>query len=135
MVEAATPDVATTVLDVEPSAPAVEHSEPVVEHVAPVVEHTEPVVEHIASVVEQSTPEVEADEPDVVEETAEERLEHDEAEEARVANRGLNPLWKMKRHDDEVSRREVRAAADPESDTAETLFIQSEREAEEHGGD
>jgi hypothetical protein len=68
------------------------------------------------------------------EEIAEEKQEYDvEVEAGRGPRRGLNPHWGLSRGDAEVSRREARAVADPESDTAETLFIQSEREAEERG--
>jgi hypothetical protein len=68
------------------------------------------------------------------EEAAEERQEYtDETEVAGSRRRGLNPRWGLSKDDDEVARREARAAADPESDTAEELFIQSEKEAEERG--
>jgi hypothetical protein len=67
-------------------------------------------------------------------ETAEEHQEFDdEVEAGRGPRRGLNPHWGLSRGGAEVSRREARSAADPESDTAETLFIQAEREAEQRG--
>lgn len=67
-------------------------------------------------------------------EIAEEKQEYDaEVETGRGPRRGLNPHWGLSRGDAEVSRREARAVADRESDTAETLFIKSEREAEERG--
>jgi len=67
-------------------------------------------------------------------EAAEERQEYDdEIETGRISRRGLNPHWGLHRDDSEVAKREARAAADPESDTAETRFIQSEREAEQRG--
>jgi|GEM_PF-4637845 len=117
----------------EPSAQPVETIAPVVEPIETHHETSAPAVESSAPPVAEGDPGIMEKAPELVEDAAEDRLEHDAAEEARVANRGLNPMWRMKRHDDELSRREVRAAADPESDTAETLFIKSEREAEEYG--
>lgn len=74
------------------------------------------------------------DESAVLQEAAEERQEYDDDVESAGNRRGLNPHWSLRRDDDEVTRREVRAAADRESDTAEKLFIKAEHDAEEHGG-
>jgi len=67
-------------------------------------------------------------------ELAEERQEYDdEVESGRISRRGLNPHWGLYRDDSELAKREARAVADPESDNAETRFIQSEKEAEQRG--
>ncbi|MDE3064257.1 MAG: hypothetical protein KGJ36_01115 [Acidobacteriota bacterium] len=71
---------------------------------------------------------------DRAQEAAEERQEYDDdVEIGRSNRRGLNPHWGLQRGDEELSRREVRARADVESDGAEERFIRAEREAEERG--
>ncbi|MFI5034804.1 MAG: hypothetical protein ACHQFZ_01190 [Acidimicrobiales bacterium] len=84
-----------------------------------------------APVAETAAPAVETAAP-LDEEVAEEREEYDEEAETGRASRGLNPHWNRHR-DDDVSKHEMRAVADRESDTEEQLFIRSEREAEERG--
>lgn len=68
---------------------------------------------------------------------AEERFESEEELESggRVGHAGLaGGRWTTRgRHVSEEEKLEIRAVADPESDTAEERFIRSEREAEERG--
>ncbi|MGH9019571.1 MAG: hypothetical protein ACRDV0_00930 [Acidimicrobiales bacterium] len=65
---------------------------------------------------------------------AEESFEHDEGKEFAYARRGLRFFrWGLRDNDDDVARREMRAAGDRESDSAEELFIESERHHEERG--
>ncbi|HEV2427429.1 MAG TPA: hypothetical protein VGS61_04345 [Acidimicrobiales bacterium] len=68
---------------------------------------------------------------------AEEIFESEEGLEAggRVGHGGTGAsMWgTLHRHTSEEEKLELRAQADPESDTAEARFIRSEREAEERG--
>lgn len=68
---------------------------------------------------------------------AEVKFENEEDLEAggRVGRSGLGMFrWNTRfRHVSDEEKLEIRAIADPESDTAEARFIRSEREAEERG--
>lgn len=118
------------------NAPEVAEPTPVAHEVEPSAESTEAPVPEEANDHSTGADEITASEraAELQEEIAEQKQEHDEeVESGRGPRRGLNPHWGSSRGDAEVSRREARVVADPESDTAETLLIQSEREAEERG--